>query len=364
MPSVLFLRSSSQLGGIERQLLWHAARFQADGWDVHVACLHRGAGEHPLTVAARMAHLSAVTLPDPAFWHPRAGREVKALIRRLRPDLVHTADYRTDILAAGRLGGARWLAETQGHTAERWRMRVWNRLDVRALRRAHAVAPVSLAWETWLAARGVAPARMTVLENSRAILRPGPMPPSARLEGSGPHLLYAGRLSPEKGVDLLLATWPAIRGRWPDAMLWVLGALPPAGRFRRRIEAGLAQPGVHYLGHRPDIRPWLQAADAVIIPSRREAWGMTAFEALCVGARVVAARVGGLPALCRSAPHARLFTRDDPHALLDALAHVLQPNFPHGPGVGRAYCMQPRFDPHRRHRILKGVYQRLIWDDG
>ncbi|HEY80658.1 MAG TPA: glycosyltransferase family 4 protein [Caldilineae bacterium] len=360
MPTILFLRSSSHLGGIERQMLWHAARLQADGWDVRVACLHRGQGEHPMVLAARMVPLPAETLPDPAFWRPRAAREVRALIQCLRPDIIHTADYRTDILVAGKLEGARWLAESQGHTEARLRMKAWNWLDMRALRRAHGAAPVSAAWETWLAARGVSPARMTRLENSRAILRSGPMPAPAHLYGPGPHLLYAGRLSPEKGIDLLLAAWSAIRGRWPNASLWVLGALPPAGRFRRRIQRGLTQPGVHYLGHQPDIRPWLQTADAVLVPSRREAWGMTAFEALCVGTPLVAARVGGLPALCRSAPHARLFTRDDAHALISALEQALSPGFPRGAGVGRAYCMQPRFDPHRRHAILMGIYERLL----
>ena len=360
MPTILFLRSSSYLGGIERQMLWHAARLQADGWDVHIACLYRQAGEHPMAVAARMAHLPSRTLPDPAFWHPHAAREVRNSLQQLRPDIIHTADYRTDILAAGWLGETRWLAETQGHTAERFRMRVWNWLDVRALQRADAVAPVSSAWETWLAARGVSPARMTILENSRAILRPGPMPSPAPLDGPGPHFLYAGRLSPEKGIDFLLDAWPKIRHHWPHARLWVLGALAPGGSFRRRVGIALSQPGIHYLGHRPDIRAWLQAVNAVIVPSRREAWGMTAFEALCLGVPVVAARVGGLPALCRPAPHARLFTRDNARALLDALNCVLQPDFPRGPRVGQAYCLQPRFDPHRRHGMLLRIYRQLF----
>ncbi len=361
MPTILFLRSSSQLGGIERQMLWHAARLHADGWEVHVACLHRGAGEHPMAAAARRVGLPAFTLPDPAFWHPRAGRALSALIARIQPHIIHTADYRTDALVAARHDAARWLAESQGHTEARWRMKVWNWLDVRALRRAQGVAPVSAAWETWLAARGVSPERMTVLENSRAILRPEPAPPPARLPGPGPHLLYAGRLSPEKGVDFLLGAWPAIRGRWPLAALWVLGALPPAGRFRRRIQKALTRPGVHYLGHHPDIRPWLGAVHAVVVPSRREAWGMTAFEALCVGTPLVAARVGGLPALCRRAPHARLFTPEDAGALLDALDQVLSPGFPRGPDAGRAYCLQPRFDPQRRHAILVAIYEGLLF---
>ncbi len=356
MPAALFLRSSRHLGGIERQMLWHARRLHEAGWRVIVACLHRGQGEHPLARAAREAGLSAITLADPAPWSLKPLRALARLVDERRPDILHTADYRGDALAALLPNRPGWLAETQGHTNEHWRMSLWNRVDMRALRRADAVAPVSAAWETWLAARGVAPGRMTVLGNSRAILRPDPTPEPAHLPDDGPHLLYAGRFSPEKGVDLLLSIWPQLRARWPQARLWMLGTLPAAGRYRRRVDALMARPGVHYLGHQPDIRPWLLAADVVAVPSRREAWGMTAFEALCAGTRVVAARTGGLPHLCRGAPHARLFTPDDAHALLAGLVAALAPDFPHGAALGRAYRAQPRFDPQRRHQILLDVY--------
>ncbi len=358
---VLFLRSSRWHGGIERQMLWHASRLQAQGWAVHVAALFRGDGEHPMVQHARAAGLSATTIPDPAAWHPAVWRATQRLIAQFKPDILHTADYRTDVLGVYlSRTGLRWLAETQGHTQEGWRMRLWNRLDVWALKRSHRVAPVSLAWETWLAARGVSPARLILLENSRAILMPEPAPAPAALTGPGPHLLFAGRLSPEKGIGFLLSIWREIRQIWPTATLWVLGSPAASRRFRRRVQRSLQQPGVHYLGHHADIRPWLAASDAVIVPSVREAWGMTAFEALCAGAPLVAARVGGLPHLCRDAPHAVLFTRNDPAAFIHALTTALASDFPKGPEVGKAYCAQSRFHPERRHRALVQAYAQLM----
>ena len=360
MTAILFLRSSKQSGGIERQMLWHARRLHAEGWQVTLACLHRGKGEHPLARAARVADIPALTISDPAPWSLAPRRALIRLIHDLRPDILHTADYRGDALAAWLPQRPLWLAETQGHTNENRRMALWNWLDIRALRRADAVAPVSTAWETHLAARGVRPARMTVLANSRAILRPAPAPAPAHLPDPGPHLLYAGRLSPEKGVDMLLDVWPAIRERWPNARLWLLGTMPGSAAYKHYVERKSRQPGIHLVGYQPDIRPWLRAADIVVVPSRREAWGMTAFETLCAGAPLVASRVGGLPALCRQAPHARLFTPDDDHALLTALEDALAPDFPRGDEPGRAYCTQTRFDPERRHQILLGIYRDLL----
>ena len=352
----VFLRSSRWLGGIERQTLWHATRLKHGGWRVAILGLYRGQGEHPLAVAARKAGLVGVTLKDPSPWHPRAWHGIVTWLRRLRPDVVHTLDYRTDVLVALAPRGFYWQAETQGHTWPHWRMHGWNQLDVWALRRAHRVLPVSHAWETWLAVRGVPPARMDVLGNSRAILPSDPAAEPGSGLGPGPHLVYAGRFSWEKGIDWLLAQWPAIRQQWPGASLWLLGTFSPAGHFGRRIASLLGQPGVHHLGFRSDIRPWLQAADGVVVPSRREAWGMTAFEALALGTPVIAARVGGLPEVCRGAPHGHLFTPGDEEALLTALAAAWAPRAARGRAVAQAYLAQPRFDPTLRHeKILAGI---------
>ena len=239
-------------------------------------------------------------------------------------------------------------------------MAVWNRLDLWALRRSQAVAAVSTAWETALAAAGVSQQRLTTIENSRAILPLDPSPPPASLPSPGPHLLFAGRLDSDKGLDILLHAWPNVRRNWPDAQLWILGAPASSPRYHRQLEHLLAQPGVHALGFQADIRPWLAAVDVVVAPSRREAWGMTVFEALCAGTPVVATRVGGLPALCRHAPHALLIPPETPAALVDALSLALAPSFPRGALVGDSFCAQSRFDPAVRHQRLTDLYAALL----
>jgi glycosyltransferase involved in cell wall biosynthesis len=232
-------------------------------------------------------------------------------------------------------------------------MRLWNACDRAALRRADAVVCVSSAWETHLAAAGVSADRLHVAGNTTAILPPGPLPPAIELP-PGRHLLFAGRSSPEKGIDWLLAVWPDLRRRFPDLHLWIAGDGVRSGDLVERPV------GIHPLGFQTDIRPWLLAVDAVIAPSRREAWGMTVFEALALGVPVLAARTGGLPHLCAQAPHARLFTPLSLPALGDGLQTILAPDFPRGPDLGLAYRSQPRFDPARRSEHWLALYQRLL----
>lgn len=349
MPRLLILRSSLRLGGVERQLLDHARRAGEAGWQIGLACLCRGEGEHPLAVAARQQGIPAVTLSDPGPLHPRVWRQLRAHLRQLRPEIIHSCDYRSDVLACLLRGRLPWVAESHGHTQEGRAMRLWNLCDLSALRRADAVVCVSLAWETQLAAAGVAAGRLHVADNTTAILPDDPLPAPAELP-QGRHLLFAARPSPEKGLDWLLAAWPHLRHRFPGLHLWLAGTGP----------AGRDADDIHWLGYRPDIRPWLLAVDAAIVPSRQEAWGMTAFEALALGVPVLAARTGGLPHLCAQAPHARLYTSGSLSALVAGLHDVLNPAFPRGPDLGLTYRTQPRFDPALRAEQWLSLYNHLL----
>lgn len=358
MPRLLILRSSLRLGGIERQLLDHVLRLTAGGWQVDLVCLLREEGEHPLAAAAHQHGLSAVTVYDPGPLHPRTWRWLHSWLRRERPDLVHTCDYRCDVLAFLAARGLPRIAESHGHTQESRTMRLWNACDFVALRHADAVVCVSGAWETRLAVAGVPAGRLHIAGNTTAILPDGPPPALAALP-QGRHLLFAGRLSPEKGIDWLLAAWPELRDSFPDLHLWVAGDLPKSGGVRRHLLAGLQREAVYWLGYQPDIRPWLLAVDAVIAPSRQEAWGMTVFEALAAGVPVVAARIGGLPQVCSQAPHALLFKPGSIPSLIDSLRTVLNPDFPRGSELGLGYRSQRRFDPESRTQVWLRLYAQL-----
>ncbi len=360
MPSLLLLRSSSQLGGVERQLLDHARRLQRVGLDPVIVSFFRGDGEHPLVVAAASYQIPAFTITDPSPWSLAPFRRLRSLIASLAPALIHTCDYRSDVLAYLARCGCPQVAESHGHTAESQAMKTWNRADSWVLRRLPAVVAVSTAWETALSAAGTLAKGLHVVGNSVAVLPPSPPPAPAKLAGRGPHLLYAGRISPEKGLDIPLQIWPEIRQVFPTAQLWVLGATSPRTPYQHRLHSLFEQPGIHVFDYQPDIRPWLQAADVVLAPSRREAWGMTVFEALCAGVPVLASRVGGLPHLCRDAPHACLIPSDDPSAILGGLHVVLMPDFPRGASLGQSYHSQPRFDPAMRHQRLLDIYQTLL----
>jgi glycogen synthase len=118
-----------------------------------------------------------------------------------------------------------------------------------------------------------------------------------------PHVLYVGRLSPEKGVEELVV---AARG----LPLRVVGDGP-----LHVPSAGFVPPG--------ELGPWYERAAVVAAPSRREGYGVAVREAMAWGRPVVATSVGGLADAVEDDVTGLLVPPRDPGALRRALERVL-----------------------------------------
>lgn len=101
-------------------------------------------------------------------------------------------------------------------------------------------------------------------------------------------VLFVGRISPEKGVDLLLDAWRNL----PDVPLTVIGDGPD----RARLQA-VAPQNVQFLGSQPSdqVRRAMASASCLIMPSVwYEGFPMTLVEAFSVGTPIIASRLGSL----------------------------------------------------------------------
>jgi glycosyltransferase involved in cell wall biosynthesis len=137
---------------------------------------------------------------------------------------------------------------------------------------------------------------------------------------------FAGRLSPEKGVDVLLAAMPAVLALVPDARLLVAGDGPESRRLRRLAERLGITERTRFLGHveRATLDDVLAPAWVQAIPSRwEEPFGLVALEAMMRGTAVVASAVGGLGDSIVDGRTGHLVPPGDPAALADAVVRVL-----------------------------------------
>ena len=133
----------------------------------------------------------------------------------------------------------------------------------------------------------------------------GGTPRDARIPSGRPVVLYAGRMSPEKGPLVVAQAFAELRKRRPDAFLVLAGefSVGPATSNRvrygddiRRVVAGYAKDALVLGSVTPERMHEIYAqADLVIVPSQfEEPFGMVALEALAAGRPVLAFRRGGL----------------------------------------------------------------------
>jgi len=134
-----------------------------------------------------------------------------------------------------------------------------------------------------------------------------------------PVVFAAGRLTRQKGFDVLLEAAARWRTRHPEPVVLVAGTGPLAGELTRQAR-DLAV-AAEFLGYRDDVPTLLAAADVFVLPSRWEGQPLVLQEALAAGRPVVAADVGGVSELAGDA--VLLVPAADPAALAAAVLRVL-----------------------------------------
>ena len=134
-----------------------------------------------------------------------------------------------------------------------------------------------------------------------------------RSSAPGPHLLAVGRLSREKGFDLLLQAMATVCKRFPQAQLTICGTGPELAALEvLRAELGLDH-SVRFAGFVADLSLHFNKATLFALPSRHEGLPNALLEAAAGGLPLVATPAsGGIVNLLR----------DDPGAWLTAEIHA------------------------------------------
>jgi len=133
----------------------------------------------------------------------------------------------------------------------------------------------------------------------------------------GPLVVCAGRLSRQKGQDVLLEAWPLVEEKVPGARLVLVGSGPDKDSIVRRAVGRVAA-----VGERADAAEWIGAADVVAMPSRWEGMSFVMLEAMARGRCIVATDVSGASECLDGA--GAVVPVENPRALADAIAERLR----------------------------------------
>ncbi len=285
--------------GVARYVASVAADQLARGWRVTVACPAGGQLAASLT-ARGVPRLHWPATRSPGMATVPETQRMRQLISVVQPDVVHLHSAKAGL--AGRLavlGGRPTLFQPHG----------WSWLAARG-----ATARAALAWERLAAGwtdllvcvgeGEVAHAQQQRVGTRHVVIRNGvdlaEFSPSdeqtrraARDRLGVDHdvslAVCLGRVTRQKGQDVLLAAWPEVRRQCPAAQLCIVGDGDLLPALRR-----CAPPGVRFVPPVTDPRPWYAAADVMVLPSRWEGLSLTLLEALASGCCVVVADIPGL----------------------------------------------------------------------
>jgi glycogen(starch) synthase len=184
-----------------------------------------------------------------------------------------------------------------------------------------------------------------------------PLAPTKSWSG---RLLYAGRLSPLKGVDVAISAL----ARLPEGTtLDVAGSGPPAyeRRLRWMVEALRLTGRVRFLGAltRARLASAYSTADAVLFPVRwAEPFGLVPLEAMAQGTPVVAVAAGGASAYLRDGANALVAPPEDPAAIAAAVQRLAcRPSLRERLRVGGRATAE-RYPAERSHRAIEATLER------
>ena len=249
----------------------------------------------PHAVLAQGAHEATAAL---------AGR------RLARVEAAVIADIHGDWRAPTRLYGSR-LRTTLNPVADR--------AALTGLRHADGIRTVTGYTTSLVREQGLEPSdEFPAYMDFDSFLQTPPQPLPER-----PQVLFVGVLERYKNIDGLTDAWRLAAPRLPDASLRVVGG-------------GTLRPVVDELIHdvpeqtswderlsQPEVSRALDAATALVLPSRSEGMGRVIVEAFCRARPVVATRVGGIPDLVEDDRNGLLVEPGDTRSLADAIVRLL-----------------------------------------
>jgi glycosyltransferase involved in cell wall biosynthesis len=178
-----------------------------------------------------------------------------------------------------------------------------------------------------------------------------------------PLLGVVARLEPEKGHRYLIEAMPAILRGAPETWLVIVGEGSLDGELRAQAAAlpRGARDRIVFTGRREDVAAITGDVDVAVLPSLREAQGISILEAMARRKPVVASAVGGIPEVLTNGLDGLLVPPADPAALADACIRLAcSPELRARMGEAGRATVEARFSLDAMVRQIEEVYDEEL----
>src|SRR5450759_3401825 len=216
-------------------------------------------------------------------------RQLYLLLKNLRPEIVHVHTVPTALMARALQAIFGFRLITTVHNGPRLKN-----------------IPLGLGDKIICVSDSIANGmkRLQFADSKIRVVRNGPLGsprrPNVSLESqncqlSRPAIVTLGSLHWYKGTQDAISAFAIARKSIPNLSLYILGEGPMKSRLQKQAARVEGNNNIHIKGFIADPRPYLSQADVFILPSHREAFGLSLAEAREAGCAIVGTTVGGIP---------------------------------------------------------------------
>jgi len=297
-------------GGPDKTILNSPKHLARHGYRMLCAYLHHpnDPGVEQLKLKAERWGTSIISIPDRGPLDFRILPRLERICREHRVTIYHAHDYKSDILGLWlrRRYPVRLVTTTHGWGVQpTWRTRLYNALDRWSLSAYEQVICVSPDLRDTCLAAGVKEDRCLLLDNAidtqefqrrnsqcEARISLGLRPKGLLIGG-------VGRLSGEKGFDLLIRATRQLLDQGRDVSLAIAGEGEELARLQKLVQELSLGDRVQLVGYCSDMRPFYESLDVFALSSLREGLPNVLLEALAMETPLVSSRIAGVPRLVR-----------------------------------------------------------------
>jgi glycosyltransferase involved in cell wall biosynthesis len=310
-------------GGAETQLVQLAVGLDRARWEPAVVLLSR---RNDFADMLAGAGVLTIALGQDGWCDVFVLLRLLRVLRRLRPDVVHTSLYLANLygVLAARLARTPHVVVSQRCSYESNVGPVRRRIARLGHRLADRVIVNSRAALEEECAAGMPADRLVHVPNGVALEASAVVDRAALGLPDGPLVLAVGRLEAVKGHRVLLDAWPIVSRAVPDASLVLLGEGVRRGALESQARRLGVSSRVRFLGFRGPALPYVAACAVFVQPSLSEGMPNSVLEAMAAGKPIVASRVGGIPEMLVDGENGLLVPPGDTAALAMGLTRLLE----------------------------------------
>ena len=327
---VLHLMEDLKIGGAERVIADISEGLGRKDFEVSVWCITDG-GE--IAEELKENGVEVKILGIHSYYNPFKILKLSRLLRKAKPDIVHTHGYFASVIGriAAKIAGVLVIINHVHSTYWDYKKRNF-RMEKLLSRFTHKIICCSKAVEDFVSSQdvikpektlviynGVAESRFSSSKNASSVKAQLGIDSGDRVVGT------VSSLAPHKGHEYLFQAAPLVLRASAHAKFLIVGDGILQDKLKEQVKDLSLSSAVIFTGTRKDIPEILSAVDVFVLPSSsREGLGISIIEAMAAEKPVVATDIGGIPEVVQNGETGLLVPPRDPEALAHAVIDLFQ----------------------------------------